>query len=256
MNTKRFQDKVVLVTGGNSGIGKATALAFGREGAKVVIAARREKEGAEVVNEIKGNGGDALFVKTDLTVAGEIDNLFKTIEAKYGRLDCAFNNAGVWPKMKRTINYTVEEFDTVMNINVKAVWRCMRHEIPMMIKAGGGAIVNCSSVAGQLTQEGTSIYAASKHAVLGLTRAAAIEVGRKNIRVNAVCPGVTQTPMLEAQLADGGEKRKEAMLNVTPLGRFGKPEEIASTVLFLCSDAASYITAKSLVVGGGQCLRS
>lgn len=256
MNTKRFQDKVVLVTGGNSGIGKASALAFGREGAKVVIAARREKEGALVVAEIKSKGGEALFVKTDLMVAAEIDHLFKTIEAKYGRLDCAFNNAGVWPKMKRTIHYTVEEFDTVMNINVKAVWRCMRQEIPMMIKAGGGAIVNCSSVAGWGGQEGTSIYTASKHAVIGLTRAAAIEIGRKKIRVNAVCPGITETPMLESQLAEGGDAGKEAMLAVTPLGRFGKPEEIASTVLFLCSDAASYITAKSLVVGGGQCIRS
>lgn len=256
MNTKRFQDKVVLVTGGNSGIGRATALAFGREGAKVVIAARRENLGAEVVNKIKSQGGEALYVKTDLSVAEQIDTLFTTIGERYGRLDCAFNNAGVWPQMKRTINYTIEEFDTVMNINVKAVWRCMKQEVPLMIAAGGGAIVNCSSVAGTLTQEGTSIYAASKHAVLGLTKAAALEFGRKSIRVNAVCPGVTQTPMLDSQIADGGPERKEAMLNATPLGRFGKPEEIASTVLFLCSDAASYITAKGIVVAGGQGLRS
>jgi NAD(P)-dependent dehydrogenase (short-subunit alcohol dehydrogenase family) len=256
LNTKRFQDKVVLVTGGNSGIGKATALAFGREGAKVVIAARRENPANEVIREIESKGGEAIFVKTDLMAAGEIESLFKTIDAKYGRLDCAFNNAGVWPKMKRTINYTIDEFDAVMNINVKAVWRCMRQEIPMMIKAGGGAIVNCSSAAGWLSEENTSIYAASKHAVLGLTRAAAIEVGRKKIRVNAVCPGVTQTPMLERQLADGDADRREALLRQTPLGRFGKPEEIAATVLFLCSDAASYITAKGLVVAGGQCIRS
>ncbi|MEE9911888.1 MAG: glucose 1-dehydrogenase [Deltaproteobacteria bacterium] len=256
MNTKRFQDKVVLVTGGNSGIGRATALAYGREGAKVILAARRENLGAHVVSEIKSQGGEALFVKTDLTVAAEIDALFKTIEATYGRLDCAFNNAGVWPKMKRTVNYTIEEFDAVMNINVKAVWRCMKQEVPLMIKAGGGAIVNCSSVAGLQTHEGSSLYVASKHAVLGLTKAAALEFGRKNIRINAVCPGVTQTPMLEGQLADGGPELKEAMLGITPLGRFGKPEEIASTVLFLCSDAASYITAKGLVVAGGQCLRS
>lgn len=256
MNTKRFQDKVVLVTGGNSGIGKAAALAFGREGAKVAIAARRENLGAEVVNEIKSNGGEALFIKTDLMMAEQINSLFATIEEKYGRLDCAYNNAGVWPKMKRTINYTIEEFDAVMNINVKALWRCMKQEVPLMIKSGGGAIVNCSSVAGLQTQEDTSIYVASKHAVLGLTKAAALEFGRKNIRINAVCPGATQTAMLEDQIADGGPERKEAMLGVTPLGRFGKPEEIASTVLFLCSDAASYITAKSLVVAGGQCLRS
>lgn len=256
MNTKRFQDKVVLVTGGNSGIGRATALAFGREGAKVVIAARRENIGADVVNEIKSQGGEALFVKTDLMVAEQINVLFKTIDEKYGRLDCAYNNAGVWPKMKRTINYSIEEFDTVMNINVKAVWRCMRQEISMMVNAGGGAIVNCSAVSGLQTQEGTSIYVASKHAVLGLTKSAALEFGRKNIRINAVCPGVIETPMLEKQLADGGPQLKETMLNITPLGRFGKPEEIASMVLFLCSDASSYITAKGLVVAGGQCIRS
>ena len=254
MNTKRFQDKVVLVTGGNSGIGRATALAFGREGAKVIIAARRDKEGAEIAGEIVAKGGEAVFIKTDLTVAGQIDSLFKAIEEKYGRLDCAFNNAGVWPKMKRTVRYTVEEFDEVMNINVKAVWRCMRQEIPMMIKAGGGAIVNCSSVAGLHSQEGISLYAASKHAVLGLTKAAAIEFGRKKIRINAVCPGMTHTPMLERQLAEGPD-RKEMMLNMIPQGRFGKPEEIAGTVLFLCSDAASYITAKGLVIAGGQGIR-
>lgn len=255
MNTMRFQDKVALVTGGNSGIGKATALAFAREGAKVVIAARREKEGAEVVSDIKSKGGDALFVKTDLMIAAEIDNLFKTIQDQYGRLNIAFNNAGVWPTMKRAASYSLEEFDALMNINVKAVWRCMKHEINMMMNTGG-SIVNTSSVAGWGGQEGTSIYTASKHAVIGLTRAAAIEFGRKNIRINAVCPGITQTPMLERQLAEGGEARRKAMLDITPLGRFAKPEEIAGNVLFLCSDAASYITAKSIVVGGGQCIRS
>ena len=179
MNTKRYKDKVVLVTGGNSGIGRATALAFGREGAKVVIAARREKEGAEVVNEIRSRGGEALFVKTDLMVSEEIDKLFAGIGEKYGRLDCAFNNAGVWPKMKLAANYTVEEFDAVMNINVKAVCRCMKREIPMMTEAGGGSIVNCSSVAGWGGELGTSLYTASKHAVIGLTRAAAID--RKSV---------------------------------------------------------------------------
>ncbi|MFO7568671.1 MAG: glucose 1-dehydrogenase [Smithellaceae bacterium] len=253
MNTKRFQDKVVLVTGGNSGIGRATALAFGREGAKVIIAARRDNLGAEVVDLIQTQGGEGLFVKTDLMEADQIDCLFKTIEEKFGRLDCAFNNAGIWPTMKRTGNYTVEEFDTVMNINVKAVWRCMKQEIPLMIQSGGGSIVNCSSVAGWLSQEGMSLYAASKHAVIGLTRAAAIEFGRKNIRINAVCPGIIETPMFEKQMAEG-EGLREAMQSTMPLGRFGKPEEIAGTVLFMCSDAASYISAKSLVVAGGQCL--
>lgn len=255
LNTKSFQDKVVLITGGNSGIGRAAAIAFGREGANVTIAVRREKLGAEVVDEITDKGGAAQFIKTDLAVKEQIDNLFSIIGEQHGRLDCAFNNAGIWPKRKRTINYSIEEFDTVMNINVKAVWRCMRLEVPLMINAGGGAIVNCSSAAGLSTQEDASIYAASKHAVLGLTKAAALEFGRKNIRINAVCPGITQTPMLESELASGSPEKKEA-LSISPLGRFGKPEEIASTLLFLCSEASSYITAKSLVVAGGQCLRS
>ncbi len=256
MNTKRFQDKVVLVTGGNSGIGKAAALAFGREGAKVVIAARREKEGAGVVSEIKAQGGEALFVKTDLRSPDDIHKLFAVIKEKYGALHCAFNNAGVYPKMKKAANYTIEEFDEIMNVNVKAVWRCMKHEIAMMTDAGGGSIVNCSSVSGWGGEEGTSIYAASKHAVIGLTRAAAIEFGRKKIRINAVCPGMTQTPMLDQTLSTGGPKIRDIMLRMIPLKRFGKPEEIASNVLFLCSDAASYITAKSIVIGGGQAIRA
>ncbi len=256
MNTKRYQDKVVVITGGNSGIGRATALAFAREGAEVIIAARREKEGNEVVQEIKSMGGSALFVKTDLREPDQIEALFARIREKYGRLDCAFNNAGVWPAMKWTANYRLEEFDEVMNINVKAVWRCMKHEIPLMIETGGGSIVNTSSISGWGGWEGTSLYTSSKHAVIGLTRAAAVEFGRKNVRINAICPGITETPMLERQLAEGGEAMKKALLDITPLGRFGKPEEIAGAVLFLCSQAASYITAKSIVVAGGQGIRT
>jgi len=254
VNTQRFQNKVVLVTGGNSGIGRAAALAFGREGARVIIAARREKEGAEAASEIQSLGGEALFVKTDLTLAGDIDRLFAVIGEKFGELHCAFNNAGVWPAMKRAARYTVEEFDAVMNINVKAVWRCMQREIPMMITAGGGAIVNCSSVAGWTGEPGSSLYTASKHAVIGLTRAAAVEFGRKNIRINAVCPGMTETPMLDQTLQSAGPEIKKVMLDMIPLKRFGKPEEMAGAVLFLCSEAASYITAKSLVIGGGQAI--
>jgi len=256
LNTKRFQDKVALVTGGNSGIGKAAALAFAREGAKVVIAARREKEGADVVNEIKNKGGEAMFVKTDLLVRSEIEKLFATIKEKYGQLNVAFNNAGVWPAMKPAGDYTIEEFDAVVNINVKAVFHCMKYEIPMMIDAGGGAIVNASSIAGWSGQEGTSLYTASKHAVIGLTRSAAIEYGRKNIRINSICPGATETPMLDQKLAVNGEARKKELLDMTVLGRFAKPEEIAGSVLFLCSDAASYVTAKSIVIGGGRGIRS
>jgi len=255
LNTKRFQDKVALVTGGNSGLGRAVALAFAREGAKVVIAARREKEGADVVNDIVNQGGEAHFVKTDLTIRGDIENLFADIKHRHGKLDVAFNNAAVWPDMKPAGDYTVEEFDAVINVNVKAVFHCMKYELPMMIEAGGGAIVNCASISGWGGLEGTSLYTASKHAVIGLTRAAAVEFGRKNIRINAICPGEVETPMLARKLAQGGQARKQELLEKTPLGRFAKPEEIAGSVLFLCSDAASYITAKSMVVAGGRGIR-
>jgi len=231
-------------------------MAFGREGAKVVIAARREKEGAAVVDEINNKGGEALFVKTDMAVRSEIETLFAAITEKYGQLNVAFNNAGVRPAMKPAGDYTLEEFDTVINLNVKAVFHCMKYELPMMIAAGGGAIVNCSSLAGWGGLEGTSLYTASKHAVIGLTRAAAIEFGRKKIRINAICPGETETPMLDLELAEGGEARKKELLGMTPLGRFAKPEEIAGSVLFLCSNASSYVTAKSIVVGGGRGIRA
>lgn len=172
-------------------------------------------------------------------------------------MDFAFNNAGVSsPHNPTTIKIDDNEWDRIMETNLRGVWLCMRHEINIMKKQGGGAIVNCSSVAGWSGQEETALYTASKHAVIGLTRAAAIEFGRKKIRINAVCPGFTETPMLERQLADCGEARKKLMFQAIPLGRYGKPEEIASNVLFLCSDAASYITAKSIVISGGQLIRS
>lgn len=256
MKANRFKDKVVLVTGGNSGIGRAAALQFAREGAEVVIAARREDKGNAVLQEIKDAQGSARFVRTDVTKKEDIENLFKVIGDEYGRLDCAFNNAGVSsPTMRRIVNTTLEEWDWMMNTNVKGVWRCMKQEIPLMLKQGGGAIVNNSSVAGICTEVGLSVYAASKHAVLGLTRAAALDYAHRKIRINAVCPGFIQTPMLEEpwQL---NPQIKDLTVAMVPMKRFGKPEEIASAVLWMCSDQASFMTGKEMVIGGGQAIHA
>jgi NAD(P)-dependent dehydrogenase (short-subunit alcohol dehydrogenase family) len=251
VNTKRFQDKVVLVTGGTSGIGRATALRFAQEGAKVVIAARRENLGNELVAEITRAGGEALFVKTDVTVLSQIDDLFKTIVERYGRLDCAFNNAGVGCSPKPVNQATMEEFAVVMNTNVRGLFYCMKQEIPIMVKQGGGAIVNTSAVAGIRAEEGIWLFTASKHAVLGITKAAAIECGRKKVRVNSICPGPVQTAILDTMW-----KPQEKALASVPMKRAATAEEVAGAVLFLCSDASSYVTGDGLVLGGGQSLHA
>jgi NAD(P)-dependent dehydrogenase (short-subunit alcohol dehydrogenase family) len=256
LKANRFEDKIVLVTGGNSGIGRAAALAFAREGAKVVIAARREEQGNMVVQEIKSAGREARFVRTDVTQREDIENLFSVIETQYGRLDCAFNNAGVSsPTMRRFVNLTMEDWSWMMNTNVKGVWQCMKREIPLMLKAGGGAIVNNSSIAGICTEIGLSVYAASKHAVLGLTRGAALDYAHRKVRINAVCPGFIHTPMLEEPWKTNPQIR-DITLSQIPMKRFGRPEEIAGAVLWMCSDEASFMTGKEMVIGGGQTLRA
>ena len=256
MKTNRFQDKVVLVTGGNSGIGRAAALAFAREGAKVVIAARREDRGNSVVQEIKDKQGQAEFIRTDVTKGKDIENLFKIIADQYGRLDCAFNNAGVSSAtMRRTVNMTMEDWDGMMDTNLKGVWLCMKQEIPLMLKQGGGAIVNNSSIAGISTEIGLSVYAASKHGVLGLTKAAALDYAHRKVRINAVCPGFIHTPMLEEPWKLNPQI-KDLTLALIPMKRFGKPDEIAGAVLWMCSDEASFMTGREMVVGGGQTIHS
>ncbi len=256
MKANRFKDKVVLVTGGNSGIGRAASHLFAREGAEVIIAARREDQGNTVVQEIKNEKGKARFIRTDVTKNEDIENLFKVIGDEYGRLDCAFNNAGVSsPMMRRIVNTTMEEWDWMMNTNLKGVWRCMKHEIPLMLKQGGGAIVNNSSIAGICTEVGLSVYAASKHGVLGLTRAAALDYAHRKVRINAVCPGFIHTPMLEEpwQL---NPQIKDLTMAMVPMKRFGKPEEIAGAVLWMCSEEASFMTGKEMVIGGGQAIHA
>jgi NAD(P)-dependent dehydrogenase (short-subunit alcohol dehydrogenase family) len=238
MNNKTFSGKVALVTGGTSGIGKTAAIEFARAGAKVVLTGRREKEGAQVVAEIKKLGGDAAFVRTDVAKDADVKAMVDFTVDKFDRLDVAFNNAGV--EWKGPLDQATEaEYRRVFDINVWGVLNSMRHEIPVMLKNGGGAIVNNSSVAGHVGMGEVSIYIASKHAVEGLTKSVALEFARQNIRVNAVAPGVIATDMF-ARFA--GEELGDQIASMIPVGRKGATEEIAAAVLYLCSDDARFTT--------------
>ena len=248
---KEFEGKVALVTGGGSGIGRATALAFAREGAQVMIGNRNVERGEETVAMIRGAGGTASFQRTDVVVASEVEALIDRAVETCGRLDVAFNNAGIEGDVKPTlIDHTETNFDIVMDINVKGVWLSMKYEIPQMLKTGGGAIVNCSSVAGVIGFPGIGIYSASKHAVIGLTKAAALEFSAQGIRVNSVNPAVIDTEMVD-RLADGMNVKKDDLTTFHPIGRLGRVEEVAEAVLWLCSDKASFVTEHSMMVDGG-----
>ena len=248
--TKQFGGKVALVTGGSSGIGRATASAFAGEGANVVVADVLVEGGGETVRMIKEAGGEAIFVKTDVSKATEVEALIKKIVETYGRLDCAINNAGIEGTMAPTADCTEENWDRTININLKGVWLCMKYEIPQMLKQGGGTIVNTASVAGLVGLQGLPAYCASKGGVVQLTRTAALEYARAGIRVNAVCPGVIRTPMVDRLIAAQPEM-EEALTAMEPVGRTGKPEEVAEAVVWLCSDAASFVTGHAMVVDGG-----
>jgi NAD(P)-dependent dehydrogenase (short-subunit alcohol dehydrogenase family) len=247
MNT--FAGKVVLVTGGSSGIGRATAIKFGERGARVVVAARREKEGNETVDMIKKAGGEAAFVQTDVRIASQVENMVQQTVKKYGRLDIAFNNAGVGGIMARLIRTTEEVFDEVVDTNFKGVWLSMKYEIPIMLGQGGGIIINNSSIAGVSTAERLSVYSGSKHAVVGLSNAAAHEYGGDKIRVVAICPGWIKTRMTEELRAS---KYADAFRDSIPLKRWGEPEEVADMVIWLASDAASFVTAGAFTISGGM----
>jgi NAD(P)-dependent dehydrogenase (short-subunit alcohol dehydrogenase family) len=247
---KEFDGKVALVTGGGSGIGRATALAFAREGAQVVIGNRNVQRGEETVAMIRDAGGTASFRRTDVVVAADVKALVDHAVTTYGRLDIAFNNAGIEGDPRPLAEQTEANFDAVMDINVKGVWLSMKYEIPRMLAQGGGAIVNCSSVAGVIGFPGIGIYAASKHAVIGLTKVAALEYSAQGIRINAVNPAVIDTEMVD-RLADGMNMKKDDLTTFHPIGRIGRVEEVAEAVLWMCSNKASFVTGHSMIVDGG-----
>jgi NAD(P)-dependent dehydrogenase (short-subunit alcohol dehydrogenase family) len=242
--------RVALITGGNSGIGRATAMAFARAGAKVAIAARRSAEGQETVRMINEAGGDAFFVQTDVSQSSQVQDMVRKTVEKYGRLDAAFNNAAI-AKRAALVEMTETEFDSVISVNLKGVWLCMKYEIPRMLANGGGTIVNTSSGYGLFgSPRGNCSYIASKHAVIGLTKAAALEYAKQGIRVNAVLPGWTHTAMLEESLR-ANPRLEPRILDHEPTGRMGTAAEVAQAVLWLCSDAASFVTGHSMLVDGG-----
>ena len=246
----QLDGKVALVTGGGSGIGRATCLVMAREGAKVAVADVVVEGGQETVRLVEEAGGQAICIRADVSQASEVEAMVKQTVETYGRLDCAFNNAGIEGPVCATPEYTEEDFDQVLAIDLKGVWLCMKYEIPHMLEGGGGAIVNTASVAGLVGFQGLSAYVASKHGVNGLTKTAALEYAKDGIRVNAVCPGVIETPMVRRAFAKS-PAMEEGVATAEPIGRLGQPQEIAEAVVWLCSDAASFVTGLPMAVDGG-----
>jgi NAD(P)-dependent dehydrogenase (short-subunit alcohol dehydrogenase family) len=245
-----FSGKVAVVTGGTSGIGKAAAIALAQAGANVVVAGRRQAEGEETIRQIQAIGGDGFFVVTDVSKEADVQALIEKTMARYGRLDIGFNNAGVDQETTPLPEQTEATYHRIMDINVKGVWLSLKHEIPAMLKNGGGAIVNTTSGLGLVGAVGVPIYVASKHAVEGLTKSVALEYAKQGIRVNAVSPGLIQTEMFDRTVQTNTELM-EYFKTTLPMGRIGTPQEVVNAVLWLCSDASSFVTGQSLTVDGG-----
>jgi NAD(P)-dependent dehydrogenase (short-subunit alcohol dehydrogenase family) len=245
-----FEGKVVLVTGGSYGIGRAAALAFSRRGAKVVVADIDVQKGEETVHRIKESGAEAIFVKTDVSQEEDVKAMVKKTVETYSKLDCAFNNAGIHKVFVSAIDFVEKDWNEIIDVNLKSVWLCMKYEIPQMLRLGKGAIVNTSSAAGLIAAPSNPAYPASKHGVVGLTKSTAIEFARKGIRVNCVCPGPTRTGMHDSLVAVAPQM-VEMMNQKVPMGRMAEPEEVAAAAIWLCSDEASYVTGHALPVDGG-----
>lgn len=245
-----LKNKVVIVTGAASGIGMASAMAFAKVGATVIVADVQVAKGEEVVSKILSEDGKAFFIKCNVEDELDIKNMVTSTTKKFGHLDYAFNNAGVEGDTLDTINCTNENWNRVININLRGVWWCLKYQIQEMLKNGGGSIVNTSSIAGLVGFTGIPAYTASKHAIIGLTKSAALEFANKNIRVNAICPGVIQTPMID-RFTKGDDKAIKDLTEGAPMERLGNPDEVAQAALWLCSDASSFVTGHSLVVDGG-----
>lgn len=246
----KLQDKVIIVTGGSSGIGRVSALGFTREGAKVVIADTDVNGAEETVEIIEGAGGRATYLKVDVSNSHDVEELVKRCVKENGRLDCAFNNAGIEGLTAPTADCTEDNWDRTIDINLKGVWLCMKYQILEMLKRGGGSIVNTSSVAGLVGVENRPAYVASKHGIAGLTKAAAIEYSNRNIRVNAICPGVIRTPLIERLISEDPEFEAVRIAR-HPIGRLGAPEDVAKTAAWLLSDDASFVTGHIMAVDGG-----
>ena len=245
--------KVAFVTGAASGIGRATALAFAREGANVVVADIDQRGNQDTVRAIEDLGGQALAVVCDVTRSEDVQTSLNNTVERFGRLDYAFNNAGAEQQPKLTADITEEEWDRIITINLRSVFLCLKYEIPLMLQYGGGAIVNTSSGAGIKVFGRGAAYAAAKHGVVGLTKDAALDYASSNIRINAICPGIIDTEMMD-RFTGGTSEERDRVIAQEPIGRMGRPDEIAATVVWLCSDAASFVTGHAMVADGGQTL--
>jgi NAD(P)-dependent dehydrogenase (short-subunit alcohol dehydrogenase family) len=246
--------KVALVTGAASGIGAASAVAFAAAGARVA-ACDRDLAGAEATAKLIGEGGgEAIAVAVDVTDAAQVEAMVGQVVARFGRLDCAHNNAGITGASAPTADYDPAQWDLVLAVNLTGVFHCLRHELTAMLRTGGGAIVNTASFSGLVAVPRIPAYVASKHGVVGLTKAAAVEYGRKGIRVNAVCPGSTRTPMVDG-FSGGDPRLEEAMAAASPMRRLAEPEEIARSVVWLCSNEASFVNGHALAVDGGAVIQ-